>query len=232
MKFSETLLKAEAAIGTTEYPPGTNRTPFAPLVDQSWPIGFSRQGSQWCGTWVEWLLGRDMLHGIGVFSVPFGVQKFRQAGLWSSAPQPGYVCFMSFSPDRFPGHVGWVKDVVSSNIVVTIEGNTQINVQGLQSNGGGVYMRTRMGSSILGYGRVDYDPEHPEGEPVPYLLVKSKAYRNVYALFPGGMIRPLSGLREFAKLVAAGVELDDNADLEEITKLHKLSGDTGQLDPI
>src|SRR5690606_31668374 len=51
-------------------------------------------------------------------------------------------------------HVGIVEKVISSG-VQTIEGNTSGGSSGSQSNGGGVYRRTRT-SSIVGFGHPAY----------------------------------------------------------------------------
>lgn len=236
LKFSEAKRKAELAVGTTEYPPGTNRTIFALEVDAVWPIGFSRNGAPWCGTFCEWLLGHSVeAGGMGgllrwnVFSVIPSMNNFKSHGLWSKYPEPGFLCFQSFGGNTQPTHVGWVKDVISSpgsapGLVDNIEGNTSINVIGHQDNGGGVYQRTRTGSSIVGYGVIKYKPE---GDPsvFPYLVQKSPNYRNVYAHYSDGVVRGLTGINELAVLRGQpGVTYREDASEEEIQRAHAYAG--------
>lgn len=249
LTYSEARFKAEHAIGVTEYPPGSNRTIFAQEVDAVWPIGFSRNGAPWCGTFVEWLLGHSaeaggqggLLHW-NVFSVIPGMNNFKSHGLWTPYPRPGALCFMSFGPNRhLATHIGWVKDVVSDGwapgLVDNVEGNTSINVNGVQDNGGGVYQRTRTGSSIVGYGIIDYVPEGDLAmTQLPYLMIKSPLYRNVYALFSDGTVRGLTGVTELMKLQAENVAYNDQVSLEEIQRAHAYAGGNdspdGPLSPV
>lgn len=222
--------KAESYVGITENPPGSNRVIISTWADQVWWLGFSRQGSQWCGCYVDLVLGKKMMPG-SVFSVAFGMGQFKDADRWSTTPQPGYVCFMSFTPDRFPGHVGITIDVINDYTVDNIEGNTQAGYSGAQDNGGGVYHRTRSGSEILGWGIVDYEPEE-SGAMLPYLMIKSANYRNIYGFFETGVLRPLSGIVEFSRLQQLGVPYNATADDEEIKKAHQLSNDPDPLSPV
>lgn len=224
MKLSEALLKAEHAIGTLEYPHPpypANHTDFATAVDLAWPLGFTRQNQQWCGTFVEWVLGKDMLPG-PTYTVTTGIGYFKQAGRWATVPEPGYVCYMTFRPDRVASHVGLVKHVVNSTLVDNIEGNTQAGVSGVQDNGGGVFQRTRQTPIILGYGVVQYDPE---GAPeMPYKLLKSTFYANVFAFFPSGIVRGCYGLKEFNEFRALSVPFDESASKEDIERAALLAG--------
>lgn len=233
MKFSEALIKAEHAVGTTEYPHPpfpTNHTDYAPAVDAVWPLGFSRQNGQWCGTWIEWLLGQSMLAG-SVYTVPTGLGIYKQHGLFTPTPQPGYLCFMTFRPDRVASHIGWVKNAVANDLVDNIEGNTSAGISGVQDNGGGVYPRTRTGNIILGYGVVEYQPEG-ESE-VPYKLLKSAFYANVFAFYASGAVRGLYGLKEFNEMIALGVPLDETASKVDIERTALLAGPgSGALVPV
>lgn len=236
LKFSEAKYKAELAVGTTEYPHGSNRTTFALEVDAVWPIGFSRNGAPWCGTFCEWLLGHSIEAGgqgglldWNVFSVIPSMNNFKSHGLWSTSPEPGYLCFQSFGHNTNPTHVGWVKDVVSNpgvspGLVDNIEGNTSISVRGIQDNGGGVYQRTRSGSSIVGYGVINYKAEE-EVTVFPYLIQKSPNYRNVYAHFSDGTVRGLTGMNELTLLRGQpGVQYREDASEEEIQRAHAYAG--------
>lgn len=223
MRYSEALAKAEHSVGTTEYPHPpfpTNHTDFAPAVDAVWPLGFSRQNGQWCGTWIEWLLGQDILAG-SVYTVPTGLSIYKQKGMFTVNPAPGYLCFQTYRADRLASHIGWVKAVVNATTVDNIEGNTSAGVSGVQDNGGGVYHRTRTGSPILGYGIVLYQPE---GTEVPYKLLKSAAYANVFAFYASGLVRGLYGLKEFNEMIAIGVPLDDTASKVDIERTSLLAG--------
>lgn len=224
MRLSEVRDRAEQMVGVHEDPSPPypqNHVSISAECDKVWWLGFSRQNQQWCGTFVDLLLGKAMMAS-SVFSVPYGVQHFKAAGRFTQHPEPGFVCFMSFTADRYPGHVGWVNHVVSQHVVDNIEGNTQPGVRGQQANGGGVFPRTRFASAILGYGVITYAPE--QEIPVLEKLLKCAEYQNVFAVYSSGIVRGLYGPKELTELLGKGYVLDDDASKSDIERLALLAG--------
>lgn len=223
MKLSTMRAHAEALLGTIEdpsppYPP--NHCIISELCDHTWWLGFSRQNAQWCGTFVDYVLGQELLPG-PCYTVTTGLGHFKQDGRFSPTPKPGYVAFMSFRADRLASHVGIVMDVISDTLVDNIEGNTSPGYAGVQDNGGGVFRRTRTGGILLGYGVVEYEPEG-ELEVLDH-LIKADAYKNIFGVWSTGVIRAMYGDEEYVKYVNSGVPLKVVRS-DEIKKALELAG--------
>jgi hypothetical protein len=87
---------------------------------------------------------------------PYGVKFFRDRGQFSKTPHVGDIVFYDWQGDGVSDHTGIVIGVSGRNFTA-IEANTSPDNRGSQSNGGGVYIRTRPISSALGFGHVVYD---------------------------------------------------------------------------
>lgn len=149
------LRRAITNIGVTEDPPGSNR---GRLIDQWNTVAGAPLGSFWCASFVH-----AMFYRATGFVLPGGpsVQQIRQAGLkngWMVArPLRGdLACFDFHEGDHygaFGDHIGFVERVLAlrwsggkfTGWIRTVEGNTskQGDPSGSQSNGGGVFRRTR-----------------------------------------------------------------------------------------
>lgn len=110
------------------------------------------QGSAWCGGFVTWgfieLTGvRPAWDHFNSYFTPAIVAYAKKVGAWKThGPKPGDWCLMNFPGGNFVDHVGGVVDGRQN-----VEGNTQPGNRGSQSNGGGVYVRTRPASVIAGW---------------------------------------------------------------------------------
>lgn len=98
---------------------------------------------------------------VGKFAYcPSHVNWFKARGRWHSrsvAAKAGDIVFFDWDGDGVADHVGIVeKDSKAGAAVATIEANTSAGTAGSQSNGDGVYRRTRYRSSIFGFGRPAY----------------------------------------------------------------------------
>lgn len=98
---------------------------------------------------------------VGKFAYcPSHVNAFKAKGRWYSrnaAAKKGDIVFFDWDGDGVADHVGVVeRDSAAGAAVATIEANTSSGMAGSQSNGDGVYRRTRYRSSILGFGRPAY----------------------------------------------------------------------------
>ncbi|MFD6934587.1 CHAP domain-containing protein [Streptomyces goshikiensis] len=91
---------------------------------------------------------------------PSHVNFFRNRGEWhgpNEAVQPGDIIFFSWDGGPVADHVGVARGAAApGQPVPTIEGNTSSGESGSQSNGDGVYQRSRARSTILGFGRPAY----------------------------------------------------------------------------
>jgi len=155
---ADALRIAASQIGTTENPAGSNR--------QQYSTALGRPAESWCADFAEWVLRQ-----VGI-TAP--VQTWGNAstlvrcwGPIQQMPQPGDLVGYHFDGEAAGiGHVGIVESVdLAARTVTSIEGNTTAGDAGVQSNGGGVYRRTRPFSQVVGFGRPPYSA--PKEAPVP-----------------------------------------------------------------
>lgn len=109
---------------------------------------------KWCAVFISWMFDQAAMPGIHTAGA---LALKNEPGLaWHSGNdgiEPGDVVAYKFNGK---GHCGIVVSVQSSTIHA-IEGNTSAGNAGSQTNGGGVFERTRKrDSSIVGYGRPNY----------------------------------------------------------------------------
>lgn len=118
----------------------------------------------WCVMFIWWVFKQagasDRFYGGGktaLCSTLFNYHRSYSQDVGTSALQAGDIVFFDFSGrKRDTSHVGIVESVSGSS-VVTIEGNTSSGNGGSQSNGDGVYRRTRSKSLISCAYRPAYD---------------------------------------------------------------------------
>lgn len=118
----------------------------------------------WCVIFVWWCFNHasaaSLFYGggkIALCSSLYNYHKARGQAVSTSALRAGDVVFFDFSGRKTAtNHVGIVESV-SGSTVYTIEGNTSSGNGGSQSNGDGVYRRTRKTSQISCAYRPAYD---------------------------------------------------------------------------
>lgn len=155
----QVIARAYGECGYVETP--VNRTKYG-----RW---YGMDGQPWCAMYVSWCFADhpEMIGGKFAYTPTFA-NWFKARGRFDMVPVRGDVVFFDFpdSVDRIQ-HVGIVLGV-SATQITTIEGNTSSGTSGSQSNGGGVYVRTRpRDGSIAGYGHpayVDPTPVEPPKE--------------------------------------------------------------------
>ena len=111
-------------------------------------------------SWVAAQVGAAQLIGGRWAYCPYWAAWFRSNGLWSTTPTVGDIVFFDWSGERRPGreaHVGVVVKAGPSTIE-TVEFNT-VPGSGNQSDGGGVFVRSRALSTTVGFGRPRWAPE-------------------------------------------------------------------------
>lgn len=173
------LTIARDQLGTTEQPPGSNRTKYG--------RAFGMDGYPWCAMFTWWVFrqahGNDDLHP-EIAWTPGLAQWFREQDRFGSTPRVGAVAFFDFpdSVDRIQ-HVGIVEAVRNDGDIQTIEGNTSPGNSGSQANGGGVYRRTRDRGLVVMYGY----PRFTAPRPKPTFTLK----RTLHEGHTGGDVRAL-----------------------------------------
>lgn len=151
----QTLDIARSQLGIKESPPNSNKVMY-----NTWYYGREVSGSAypWCAVWVAWVCDKAKVK-LPVRTASCGalMNAAKSAGMWVTKNfQPGDLVIFDWSGTKTTtNHVGIVESV-TSNGVVTIEGNTAV---GNDSNGGEVMRRTRDNKFIVGAVRPVYDIE-------------------------------------------------------------------------
>lgn len=172
LPFSAARILAEARkhVGVKESPRGSNRTKFGALYAQHTKGG--QNGVAWCGQFIWalfYLCGIDLQRSLGFRwcqYTPTFVDDCRKAGWTVVSPakvQPGDLVFFDF-PDSVKRvqHVGIVTRKVRGGHFLSIEGNTSSGSKGSQSNGDGVYERSRRVSDVKVAFRPPYGADKPK----------------------------------------------------------------------
>lgn len=121
----------------------------------------------WCGHFVNWVAKRAEVRIPNCAYTPAGAAAFKSMRSWHTKgePMPGDIIFFDFPNDDVDriSHVGIVVKSLWNGNVLTIEGNTTCpGVKGDERNGGGVTVKERKLSDIVGWGRPRFRPAlHP-----------------------------------------------------------------------
>lgn len=168
---ADIIATARAEIGTTEWPPGSNR--------QKYGRTFGADGVAWCGYFAAWVFlqnGIDLrqwVRNVGYTPTLYGDLAGRGWGVPRHTIAPGDLVFFDFPGARNRiEHVGIASRHTDGRTVTTIDGNT--SATGSQSNGGQVLERTRPIAHVAGAVRVPLaTPTTPttEDDDMPGFLV-------------------------------------------------------------
>ncbi|BAK99463.1 putative lysozyme [Oscillibacter valericigenes Sjm18-20] len=155
-KASEILSIAQAELGYTENPRGSNRTKYG-----SW---YGQDGNPWCMMFVQWCFAQagaaDLLPA-RTASCGALMRAAQVAGCWVTGDyQPGDVLIYDFPGGAETDHTG-IMEKPAGGGVLAIEGNTG---SGNDANGGQVQRRPRSCKLIKGAVRPAYEPEESEEE--------------------------------------------------------------------
>ncbi len=135
---------AAKEIGVTENPANSNHVKY-----NTWYYGKEVSGSAypWCMAFVQWCYWK------AGFKLPYATASCSALRNWYaknhpecivSKPQAGDIVIYNF------GHTG-ILEKAGNGTVTVIEGNTSSSNAGSQSNGGGVFRRTRKTSLVRAY---------------------------------------------------------------------------------
>ena len=178
MKASTIIDKAKSYVGTTEYPPNSNNVIFN--TDYYGHEVYGSETYPWCMTFV-W----DIFRMCGASNLFYGGNKTascpelmrwaKEKDLFVTGTyKHGDVLIFDWDSIKDGDHTGFcIED--KGDTVVTVEGNTSPADHGSQSNGGGVFIRTRSKADITGAYRPPY--EEPKNG-----WVENKSHRWKYCI--------------------------------------------------
>ena len=158
MSLSKVIAVARGELGNTEWPPGSNLTPYGEA--------YGINGVPWCMQFLWWCFREA-----GESSAFFGGAKTASCGTllkWYaeqgqtvpvSEARPGDILILNFSGTKETQHCGYVIGV-DGIYIQTVEGNT--SVSGSQSNGGIVCKKIRFPSQVVGVCRPQYKEEEKD----------------------------------------------------------------------
>ena len=146
---------AAGELGNKESPANSNRTKYG-----KW---YGLDGNPWCMMFVQWCFdqaGLRLPHRSASCSELLNWYRKNQPERIAATPQPRDIIIYNF------GHTGIVESVAAGTITA-IEGNTSAGDAGSQSNGGGVFRRTRGKALVTAYIR-PFDNYEEEDDMVYY----------------------------------------------------------------
>ena len=148
------LAVACSELGAKESPANSNNVKY-----NTWYYGREVSGKAypWCMVFVQWCFaqaGRPLPYRTASCAAMLSWYRKHQPERVVSLPEPRDIIIYNF------GHTGIVESVAAGTITA-IEGNTSAGESGSQSNGGGVFRRTRKKALVTAYIRAfdDLDKE-------------------------------------------------------------------------
>ena len=140
----ELLAVATKQLGITEWPTNSNKVKY-----NTWYYGREVSGDSypWCMAFVQWCYNEAQMklpYKTASCSALLNWYKQHHPECVVTKPEPGDVVIYDF------GHTGIIESAAIGKITA-IEGNTTAGNSGSQSNGGGVYRRTRSTSCVRAY---------------------------------------------------------------------------------
>lgn len=202
MSLQKVISRAEAQLGVTEYPPGSNMVLYNTAYYGT-PV--SGDNYKWCVTFLWWVFqqageGVAFFNGGKTASCTKLMKLYKAEGRYftDGQYQAGDIPIMTFAKSRTVQHCGLIVGVAKNGGWYTIEGNTSPGLEGSQDNGGCVAKKVRYGGptgNILGVCR----PSYKEEEPMPKDditghwaedAIRRCMQRKIIAGFPDGTFRP------------------------------------------
>lgn len=149
---NDVLSVARGEIGYSRWTDPQAGTKYGRWYAQDHGSYYGTSGVPYCAMFVSWVFAQSgaSCAGLPEAYCPYILNKARSAGAVLSSKQsaqPGDVILFDWGGDGVCDHVGIVEKNFGS-YVQTIEGNTSSGSSGSQSNGGGVYRRTRAWSTV------------------------------------------------------------------------------------
>lgn len=161
MTASKALAWAASQIGYTRWDDPEEGSLYGRWYAKKHGTYYGTSGVPFCAMFASWCLtdddGNSVIPGGDFAYVPYGINAARAAGQLvdpSNAAPGDLICF-DWDGDGVADHVGLVEANYGA-WVQTIEGNTSSGAAGSQSNGGGVYRRSRDWDSVCAVIRPHY----------------------------------------------------------------------------
>ena len=161
---SDVLRIAAGEIGYTRWDDPLEGTKYGRWYAQSHGSYFGLSGIPYCAMFVSWVFAQagQSMPGLPTASCSVIVANNRGTSRSKTVSQarPGDIVLFDWNPSAGDGadHVGIVESNQGS-FLVCIEGNTSSGSSGSQSNGGGVWRRTRTYSTVYAIYRPVYESE-------------------------------------------------------------------------
>lgn len=163
MTASKALAWAASQIGYTRWDDPEEGSLYGRWYSKKHGAYYGTSGVSFCAMFTSWCLtdddGASVIPGGDFAYVPYGINAAAREGrLVSPMTQaaPGDLVCFDWDGDGLADHVG----IVEANYggwIQTIEGNTSSGAAGSQSNGGGVWRRTRDWDSVCAVIRPSYE---------------------------------------------------------------------------
>nr|DAR87253.1 MAG TPA: CHAP domain protein [Caudoviricetes sp.] len=161
MTASKALAWAASQIGYTRWDDPEEGSLYGRWYAKKHGTYYGTSGVPFCAMFASWCLtdddGASVIPGGDFAYVPYAINAARAAGqlVAPSNAAPGDLICFDWDGDGVADHVGLVEANYGS-WVQTIEGNTSSGAAGSQSNGGGVWRRTRDWDSVCAVIRPSY----------------------------------------------------------------------------
>lgn len=160
MSLEKVLAVAESQLGKTEYPKGSNLTPYGQA--------YGLNGYPWCVMFLWWCFREakeNMAFFGGAQTASCGQLLRWYKGMGLTVPveeiRTGDIVILNFSGTQDTEHCGLVTRVMGAGRFRTIEGNTTPGEEGSQDYGGSVAQKTRFAANVVGVCRPVYTPDKP-----------------------------------------------------------------------
>lgn len=157
---NDVLNKARGELGYSRWTDPQAGTKYGRWYAQKTGVAYYGQsGVPYCAMFVSWVFAQVGASCAGLPGpyCPSMLAAGRSAGraVPVTSAQPGDVVYFDWGRDGVADHVGLVE-ANNGSYLTCIEGNTSPGTSGSQSNGGGVYRRTRAYSTVAGVVRPAY----------------------------------------------------------------------------
>lgn len=140
---------------------------------------FGESGVPYCAMFVSWCMNQADASASGIpgsycpYILDAGRNEDRM--VYNEDAEPGDMVLFDWGGDGVADHIGFVEvNYPDQYYMQTVEGNTSSGYSGSQSNGGGVYRRTRSYSSIIGVIRPYEDSTPQPQEPTEEELEQAR----------------------------------------------------------
>ena len=191
MSVADVLRVARGEIGYTRWNDPKEGTKYGRWYANRHGTYYATSGVPYCAMFVSWVYDQcpgDSIPGGYKAYVPYFVSAARSAGALRnfSEAQPGDLICFDWDSDGVADHVGIVESAPTGSSIVTIEGNTSPGTSGSQSDGGGVWRRTRHAQNVCAIILTTHTNISPAPTREPTLLERIGSMNATHIFFEHG----------------------------------------------